>query len=112
VTISRGDAGDDGVHPDENVGAGDDTRVWRLRGVVRLETNEAWRSSESRRLAQSLTSSGGLNKTSCLFSYNGARRNGTGNNQVEDSWEKEHAANYRYLLKLLLDDKKKNASGR
>jgi hypothetical protein len=73
--------------------------------------NEAWRSSGSRRLAQSLTSFGGLNKTSGLFSYNGAGRNGTGNNQVEDSREKERAANYRYLLKLLLDDKKKNASG-
>jgi hypothetical protein len=35
-----------------------------------------------------------------------------GNNQVEDSREKERAANYRYLLKLLLDDKKKNVSGR
>jgi hypothetical protein len=37
-----------------------------------------------------------------------------GNNQVEESREKERAANYRYLLKLLLllDDKKKNASAR
>jgi hypothetical protein len=35
-----------------------------------------------------------------------------GNNQVEDSWEKERAVNYRYLLKLLLDDKKKNTSSR
>jgi hypothetical protein len=73
--------------------------------------NEACRSSGSRRLAQSLTSSGGLNKTSSLFSYNGAGRNGTGNSQVEDSWEKERAANYCYLLKLLLDGKKKNAFG-
>jgi hypothetical protein len=79
---------------------------------VRLETNEAWRSSGSKRLAQSLTYSDGLNKTSGLFSYNGAGRNGTGNNQVEDSWEKERAANYRYLLKLILNDKKKNASSR
>jgi hypothetical protein len=99
------------VRPGENIGAGDDTQVWRLRGVVRLEMNEAWRSSGSRRLAQSLTSSGRLNKTSGLFSYNGAGRNGTGNNQVEDSWEIECDANYCYLLKLLLDDKKKNASG-
>jgi hypothetical protein len=68
-----------------------------------LETNEAWRSSGSRRLAQSLISSDGLNKTSGLFSYNGAWRNGTGNNQVEDSQEKECDANYYYLLKLLLD---------
>jgi hypothetical protein len=86
------------VCPDENVGAGDDTRAWRSCG--------------SRRLAPSLTSSDRLNKTSGLFSYNGARRNGTGNNQVEDSWEKERAVNYRYLLKLLLDDKKKNTSSR
>jgi hypothetical protein len=88
-----GDVGDDGVRPDENVGAGDE------------------RSLEER-LAQSLTSSDGLNKISCLFSYNGAGRNGTANNQVEDSREKERAANYCYLLKLLLDDKKKNASCR
>jgi hypothetical protein len=99
------------VCPGGNVGAGDDTWAWRLGGAVRLETNEAWRSSGSRRLAQSLTSFGGLNKTSGLFSYNGAGRNGTGNNQVEDSWEIECDANYCYLLKLLLDDKKKNASG-
>jgi hypothetical protein len=46
-----GDAGDDGVHPGENVGTGDDTRAWRLGGAVRMEMNEAWRSSGSRRLA-------------------------------------------------------------
>jgi hypothetical protein len=79
---------------------------------VCLEINEACRSSGSRRLAQSLTSSGELNKTSGLFSYNGEGRDGTGNNQVKDSREKERAPNYYYLLKLLLDDKKKNASGR
>jgi hypothetical protein len=36
-----GDAGDDGVHPGENVGTGDDTQAWRLGGERSLE--EQWK---------------------------------------------------------------------